>query len=425
MSDKPSESKAEPRGRTGKPKRHVGVLLVHGINANDLTYAEPFMRAVRGRLSSEEWGRVHWHPVFWADAVRPHQSSYLYRSGLGADTIWDYLGLRRFVISGLADAASYEKSFDPNDSVYEDIQRKLTRGIKHLKDANDPDRPLIIVAHSLGCHIVSTYIHDTWRDRRKAYEHFDGNESEHAVLRRTLASEGVPSSIIDHLLVTSNTLGMFSIVDKAELRPADADGPEKIFRQAFESLCTAQITELTSKGFAKDRITAILDRTFSLNGLRLRTDMRRRGLSEESIHERMRGEGRLRTERFEDLQSLVGLYTLGCNIPVFTFRYHPFQIRPIPFPKRGEDSGSHTGFCPAPEIAKIAEWINFYSRFDPLGYPLKPLSPDYAARVDEDVRVVAGDGLWRKLSPLSHTGYLMHRRVVGRIAAQIRRALAL
>lgn len=308
--------------------RHVGIMIVHGIGVNDLGYAEVFMQRVMDQLRVPERTRVHWQPVFWADVIRPHQMGYLQRAR-GIQTL-HFAKMRRFVLSALADAASYNKIGDPNESVYLDIQLKLNRAVRHLKDDADPDRPVIIVAHSLGCHIVSSYIHDIWSLRKKTKSWINR------------LADGEPPDVIDN-------------------------------------------------------------------------EVRSRHWSERDLERIRRSAEDLQRDRFEDLQSLCGLITLGCNIPVFNFRFHPFQIRPIEFPCARLPSSVET---PSIFLGKT-EWLNFFSPFDPLGYPLKPLSPVYEKRVSEDIPVWCGEGM-SFLTPYSHSGYWTSRKVIGRAVRLVR-----
>ena len=349
---------ASPPARKGS--RHVGIMVVHGIGTNDLTYADRFMHAVMRKLWRSERERIHWQPVFWADVIRPHQMAYMHRArGMTFMTYWNQ---RRFVLSALADAASYAQIGDPNDSVYEDIQKKITRGIKHLKDANDPDRPLIIVAHSLGCHIVSTYIHDTWRDRRRAIEYLGRTGPLREQLRTEMFGLGADPETVDTIFSNADVLDFSRVADALISDGRDRKDVDRILNDALARMCAPQIDALRKlDGLSRlgpseqaARITEIIDKVLVLSGARLRDDMRRRGLPEESIGDRLRNKEKLDRERFEDLQSLIGLYTLGCNIPVFTFRYHPFQIRPIEFPHPDlpteGDAGARTLMQRRPEL---------------------------------------------------------------------------
>lgn len=70
---------------------------------------------------------------------------------------------------------------------------------------------------------------------------------------------------------------------------------------------------------------------------------------------------------FEALDTLIGLFTIGCNIPLFTLGLDDDQIIPIQFPPKK-----------LPDYLKEkAKWINIFDRDDVLGYPLKYTSSKY------------------------------------------------
>lgn len=94
---------------------------------------------------------------------------------------------------------------------------------------------------------------------------------------------------------------------------------------------------------------------------------------------------------FLGLETLAGLVTFGCNIPLFTFAYNPVQ--PIRFPG---DNLSAT-------VREQARWLNLYAPADALGYPLRPL-PNYASVVTEDRAMPVGPW-YKRHTPLSHMEY--------------------
>lgn len=94
---------------------------------------------------------------------------------------------------------------------------------------------------------------------------------------------------------------------------------------------------------------------------------------------------------FLGLETLAGLITFGCNIPLFTFAYNP--VLPIRFP----------GNCLSPTVRERARWLNLYAPADVLGYPLRPL-PNYADVVYED-RAMAVGPWYKRHTPLSHMEY--------------------
>jgi hypothetical protein len=87
--------------------------------------------------------------------------------------------------------------------------------------------------------------------------------------------------------------------------------------------------------------------------------------------------------------TIVGLVTTGCNIPIFVAAHKRMAIIPIE--------------PPTPQF----KWLNFYDPDDVLGWPLQPLSDGYAKLV-KDHRINAGHGLIKWLvswTPMSHGGY--------------------
>ena len=87
---------------------------------------------------------------------------------------------------------------------------------------------------------------------------------------------------------------------------------------------------------------------------------------------------------FLKLETLRLMVTAGCNIPLFVAGLE--TIAPFARP--------HPSF----------RWLNFYDKEDVLGWPLKPLSPEYASIVESDFAINSGN-LLTSWNPLSHTGY--------------------
>jgi hypothetical protein len=101
--------------------------------------------------------------------------------------------------------------------------------------------------------------------------------------------------------------------------------------------------------------------------------------------------------------------TTGCNIPIFCAAHKQMDIRPIARP-----------------TARF-EWINLYDPDDALGWPLQPLSPGYAALVN-DRAINAGQGVvtWilKSWNPLSHSAYWADAQVLDLLAQRLRLEVA-
>jgi len=106
--------------------------------------------------------------------------------------------------------------------------------------------------------------------------------------------------------------------------------------------------------------------------------------------------------------TLAFMYTLGSPIALWALRYPDFG-KPIevPSPRLSEHH---------PNMA--ADWINFYNPDDIVAYPLRGLSPDYAAQVREDRAVHVGPLLVSR-TPVSHPWYWNDNKVIKPIAARL------
>jgi len=253
----------------------LGVLVIHGIGEQTEDFAAGLVDEVSDRLGSRA-GEVCWMPVHWAPLLEASETALLTRLSGGGDLDWGWL--RRFVVHFLADAVAYQRV--PGESarpgVYVAIHSLIARKLNELRErirANAPaealEPPLLVIAHSLGGHMMSNYIWD------QQYPH--------------------------------------------ELR------------------------------------------------------------------------GQALATPFERAESLAGMVTFGCNIPLFALALP--DIRPIAFPAAG---------LSAP-LKAAAKWLNLYDPDDVLGYPLRPLSNAYAETV-EDVIVNVGNPL-TSWNPASHNAY--------------------
>ncbi len=258
--------------------KDVGVLIVHGMGTQQPNFADEMIGELSDLIDDPQ--RVAWQPVFWADVLQPRQEDFLRRAN--SRNQLDFLGLRRFVVGALGDAAAYRRIDDSPETTYRHVHTAVRDAVRALY--RDPDKlarrakPLIILAHSLGGHIMSNYIWDLQRDR--------------------------------------------PIV-------APGDNP------------------------------------------------------------------------FERLETLGGIVTFGCNIPIFTFALD--EVVPIDLP-----SG--------------ARWLNFFDRDDVLGYPLKPINRAYRRTVSRDIAIDVGGPL-SSWTPLSHTEYWTDNDLTEPVASLISKLL--
>jgi pimeloyl-ACP methyl ester carboxylesterase len=302
----------------------VAVVFVHGINTLVPGYHEPMENAIKAALPKRLRDQVTFRSVFWAGRVRERQQQYLdavAKDGLFADTVH-----RRLVIQGLGDAAAYQKTRSFRNSAYYQIQADVRAVLEDLDKDNLPNRPLIFVGHSLGCHIISTFAWDL-----NTIKHWN---------------EG---------------------------------------RIAKEDEEVAKFANYLKDGSA-----------------------------------------------FRRLDTLAGLVMMGSNMPLFTFTFGPDRVFPITRSRGDGDAPAFPGKGLDANTLSRARWVNYYSRNDLLGYPLKPLNEAYANEPLLSDIEVASEGILRRLAsyvfaPIAayraHIGYWTHRKVV-RGAARLIESIA-
>lgn len=296
--------------------RSVAILFVHGINVSTQDYAQGAIERIRNRLPKALRKEATFASAFWADIVRPHQRAFFERARGAAGLTPS--AARRFALEGLGDAAAYQKTPKRYDAPYFRIQRKVRDALQSLDTNADPTRPLIVVGHSLGCHILSSFIWD---------------------------------------------------VNNIKQAPDEELAGDKLAAQFHASL--------------------------------------RQG------------------SPFLRLDTLAGIVIMGSNMPLFTFTFERGDVIPVTKARAGK-LPAFPGRALPPELVKKARWLNFYSRNDLLGYPLRPLyemGPQEALLTDIEVRSEGWFASPALFSPLNavraHTRYDRNSRVLKETARLI------
>ena len=115
---------------------------------------------------------------------------------------------------------------------------------------------------------------------------------------------------------------------------------------------------------------------------------------------------------FERLETLTGIFMFGNNNPIFLSAYDIDNAKPFQFPSEKLPS----------DLKDAAYWGNFYDKNDPMGYPLKPVNPNYDSMVTEDVQVNSG-GILLSWNAGSHLGYWKTKKIMRKVAGYIKLVL--
>lgn len=142
--------------------KKVGVLVLHGIGADEVGFHKEF-NAFKERVNKKiENLEVHWQSVFWAKEINEIEDDYfdeLSRYNL------NYQKLRKFMVEAVADEAAYRKGSSEDNSIYDLVQKYVYEGVKNLYKTMGCEGELLIVSYSMGTTIISDYIWDVQKGK--------------------------------------------------------------------------------------------------------------------------------------------------------------------------------------------------------------------------------------------------------------------
>jgi pimeloyl-ACP methyl ester carboxylesterase len=138
----------------------LGVLIVHGMGAQPADFADGFIAEMQGRLLrlGIEPDAIAWRAGWWADIVNQREDDLW--NTLSRDHTLRYDRARRFVISHFGDALAYQRVPSQGMDVYRAIHGRIREHLGALRDQLGGDKPIVVLAHSLGSAIVSNYVWD-------------------------------------------------------------------------------------------------------------------------------------------------------------------------------------------------------------------------------------------------------------------------
>ena len=146
--------------------QHVAVVFVHGIFANAIQYSAPMQKQLLKLLPQELHRYLDFEEVFWAGPVRGRQSAYMKNAKTDANIVENKL--RTFFIEGLGDAAAYQKTRQRENSIYYQVHDEINKTLRRYDDRLHKNTPLVFIGHSLGSHIISSYVWDLNKLKQKS-----------------------------------------------------------------------------------------------------------------------------------------------------------------------------------------------------------------------------------------------------------------
>ncbi len=146
------------------PSQKVALLPVHGMGPVNCDFPKPLEKALRRRLGNR-WNEVHFRPIHYQAVLQVNQ-----------DRVWrcmqkrnlDWTRLRRLVLFGFSDATGIERNAHCAGSPYSQVQEIIKGQLREIHaTTRNPDIPVVVIAQSLGCHLISNYIWDAQKEYRR------------------------------------------------------------------------------------------------------------------------------------------------------------------------------------------------------------------------------------------------------------------
>ena len=140
----------------------AALITLHGMGEHSPGYADELRVELHSRLGARARD-LAFEAVYFQDLLREPEQRYW--QAIKSDMRWH--DLRKFMLFGLADAAGLEVDKRRRDSAYAKAQVRIAAALMRAWIAmGRTNGPMLILAHSLGGHVLSNYLWDMQRAAR-------------------------------------------------------------------------------------------------------------------------------------------------------------------------------------------------------------------------------------------------------------------
>lgn len=133
----------------------VALITLHGMGETQPDYAESLFHQLRQQAGLAD-KPLYCAAVYYQDLLQYNEQRVW--QALGKGLRW--AALRRFMLFGFADAAALEHRKEQPHSLYHYGQLKIARTLYVARQQLATDGQLVLLAHSLGGHVLSCYLWD-------------------------------------------------------------------------------------------------------------------------------------------------------------------------------------------------------------------------------------------------------------------------
>ncbi|MBV7469314.1 hypothetical protein [Aeromonas sp. sif0611] len=141
--------------------KEIALITLHGMGKVKPSYYSELEEMLKGRLK-EKWTRVSFQNVQYAPILQEPEEKLWASMVETPENELDGTKLRQFFLFGFGDADSLEHSAHTDKKQYIAVQQEIQKALEHalLDFGGDAKRPVVIIAQSLGCQVISNYLWD-------------------------------------------------------------------------------------------------------------------------------------------------------------------------------------------------------------------------------------------------------------------------
>lgn len=147
--------------------KSVALIAVHGMGETLPDYANQMIGLVQEKIGPFR-DSVDFRSVYYQKILQANEKSAW--DSISKSAVVDFTRLRKFLLFGFGDAAGLEYGKEETGSAYELAQGEIaaTMLAAYRENAN-PYLKVVFLSHSLGCHVLSSYIYDAQKAAKVAF----------------------------------------------------------------------------------------------------------------------------------------------------------------------------------------------------------------------------------------------------------------
>lgn len=168
--------------------KKIALITLHGMGEYKPNYYVELREKLIKKFASD-WEQIAFHPVQYASVFQDPQNQLWDDMNSEPTNELDFVKLRKFMLFSFGDAGSLAHSSGQNTDKYIEVQKSIVAALNLAYSEVGPDGPVVILAQSLGCQVISNYIWDAEMSKNYFDSYVEPNEGKRNFMKlRTLTN---------------------------------------------------------------------------------------------------------------------------------------------------------------------------------------------------------------------------------------------